>query len=76
MAKIDEVKEILNTLRIAMSIIVGIIVMLVGKLFSKFEAGEFDYVFWIVVIVTIIIFFIEGFVVFQISEKTKQIKDL
>jgi len=35
MAKIDEIKEILNTLRITMSIVAGILVVLVGKLVYK-----------------------------------------
>ncbi|NOX16521.1 MAG: hypothetical protein GXP61_10985 [Epsilonproteobacteria bacterium] len=32
MAKIDEVKEILNTPRVALSIIIGIIVVLIGNI--------------------------------------------
>lgn len=35
MGKIDEVKEILNTLRIAMSVIIGIIVVLIGAMVSR-----------------------------------------
>ncbi len=42
MAKIDEIKEILNTLRIGMSIVAGILVVLFGKVFRKFEQQEFS----------------------------------
>ncbi len=45
MAKIDEIKEVLNTLRVAMSIIAGVIVVLIGKIFTKFEKNEFDLIF-------------------------------
>ena len=76
MAKIDEVKEILNTLRVAMSIIAGVLVVLVGKIFSKFEQEQFDFIFWIVIIVTLIVIFIEAIIITNISKKTKEIKDL
>ena len=76
MAKIDEVKEILNTLRIVLSIVAGIIVILIGKLFTKFEDEQFDIVFWIVSVVTLLVILVEAIVVFNISKKTKEIKDL
>jgi len=76
MAKIDEIKEILNTLRITMSIVAGILVVLVGKLFAKFEKQEFGTIFWVVFFVIMIFVFIEAIVVLKISNKTKEIKDL
>jgi len=76
MAKIDEIKEILNTLRITMSIVAGILVVLVGKLFTKFEKQEFGTIFWVVFFVIMIFVFIEAIVVLKISNKTKEIKDL
>lgn len=76
MAKIDEIKEILNTLRIAMSIIAGILVVLFGKLFDKFDIKEFDTMFWAIFITILVMTFIEGLIVYSISTKTKEIKDL
>jgi len=76
MAKIDEIKEILNTLRIAMSIVAGVLVVLVGKLFTKFENQEFDELFWFITVSILLIIFIEVLIVFNISKKTKEIKDL
>ena len=46
MGKIDEVKEILNTLRVAMSIGFGIFVLIVGKLVSLYSDGNFSEIFW------------------------------
>ncbi|SFV54817.1 hypothetical protein MNB_SM-7-656 [hydrothermal vent metagenome] len=76
MAKIDEIKEILNTLRIAMSVIAGIIVILVGKIFSKFEKSEFDLIFWVTIVTTILVIFAEMIIIYNIAKKTKEIKDL
>ena len=76
MARIDEVKEILNTLRIAMSVIAGIIVVLIGKLFSKFENSQFDLIFWIIFITTIVAMIAEILIIYNISKKTKEIGDL
>jgi len=76
MAKLDEVKEILNTLRIAMSIIAGIIVVLIGKIFTKFEKDEFDLIFWITILTTFLVIIAEVIVIYNISKKTKEIKDL
>ena len=76
MAKIDEVKEILNTLRVAMSIIAGVIIVLIGKIFTKFEKNEFDLIFWITILTTILVIIAEVAVVYNISKKTKEIKEL
>ena len=76
MAKIDEIKEILNTLRVAMSIIAGVVVILIGKIFTKFEKNEFDLIFWITIFTTILVIIAEAIVIYNISKKTKEIKDL
>lgn len=76
MAKIDEVKEILNTLRVAMSILAGIIVVLFGKIFTKFERDEFDFIFWVTNVVTLLVIIAEALIIYNISKKTKEIKDL
>jgi len=76
MAKIDEIKEILNTLRIAMSIIAGILVVLFGKLFRKFELQEYDIIFWVSIVSIFLIILLEAMIIYKISQKTKEIKDL
>ncbi len=76
MAKIDEIKEILNTLRIAMSILAGILVVLFGRIFSKYENTEIDITFWLIVSVTFIVILIEAIIIYKISQKTKEIGKL
>ncbi len=76
MGTIDEVKEILNTLRVAMSIAFGILVILIGSLIKRYDSGHIDYIFWIGTIFVFILLGIIVFVIQKISKKTKEIKDL
>lgn len=76
MAKIDEIKEILNTLRIAMSIAFGILVVLVGSIVKRYDAQNIDIIFWISVLFTFVILLFIAVLVTKISNKTKEIKDL
>jgi hypothetical protein len=45
MAKIDEIKEILNTLRVGLSIVVGLIVVITGALITKEQLSQTDIYF-------------------------------
>lgn len=45
MGKIDEVKEVLNTLRVAKSIFFGVLVIVVGSVISRFDSGLVDIIF-------------------------------
>ena len=76
MAKIDEIKEILNTLRITMSIAFGILVVVIGSIIKRYDSNNIDTVFWIGVSFTFIILLFIVAVVIKISNKTKEIKDL
>ena len=76
MGKIDEVKEILNTLRVAMSIGFGVFVLIVGKLVSLYTEENFSEIFWITVIASILNIMVILVIVLKISQKTKEIKDL
>ena len=76
MAKIDEIKEILNTLRIAMSIAFGILVVLVGSIIKRYDSSMIDTIFWIGVMFTFVILTFITMIVVKISNKTKEIKDL
>jgi len=57
MAKIDEIKEILNTLRVAMSIAFGIFIVLVGSIVKRYDTIGTDTIFWIGVGFTFILLF-------------------
>ena len=76
MAKIDEIKEILNTLRITMSIAFGILVVIVGSVIKRYDANNIDVIFWIGISFSFIVLMFIVAVVIKISNKTKEIKDL
>ena len=76
MGKIDEVKEILNTLRVAMSINFGMLVVLIGSLIKRYDASRIDYIFWVGVGFVFVLLLAIVLIVKKISEKTKSIKDL
>ena len=76
MGKIDEVKEILNTLRVALSITIGIIVILVGSIVKRYDANKIDELFWLGILVCFVLMFFVLLIVNKISKKTKEIKDL
>ena len=76
MSHIDEVKEILNTLRVAMSINFGILVILIGSLIKRYDAEKIDYLFWIGTIFVFVLLLTIVLIIRKISAKTKEIKDL
>ena len=76
MAKLDEVKEILNTLRIAMSIAFGILVIVVGSVIKRYDAQKADDIFWIGIGFSSLLLLFIVLIIKKISKKTKEIKDL
>jgi len=76
MGKLDEVKEILNTLRVAMSINFGILVVLIGSLIKRYDNENIDYIFWIGTLFVFVLLLAIILIVQKISTKTKEIKDL
>ena len=76
MAKIDEVKEILNSLRLFFSIGIGLVVVLTGSLIRKEEISDVDLYFWIGSFIDFILMIGLVFLVKSIKNNTKIIKDL
>lgn len=76
MARLDEVKEILNTLRLFFSIMIGIIVLLTGALVSKEQNNLVDIYFWIGTLIDIALLIGVIFIIKLLKKYTKQIKDL
>ena len=76
MAKLDEVKEILNTLRIAMSIAFGILVIVVGNVIKRYDTQNVDDIFWIGIGFSSLLLVFIVLIIKKISNKTKEIKDL
>jgi len=76
MAKIDEVKEILNTLRLFFSIGIGLVVVLTGSLISKEQSNQIDLYFWIGSAIDIIIMIGLIFIIKSIRKNTEKIREL
>jgi ABC-type bacteriocin/lantibiotic exporter with double-glycine peptidase domain len=76
MGKIDEVKEILNTLRVSMSIGFGVFVLIIGKVISFYVDNNFSELFWMSIIAAILNIIVIFLIVKKIALKTKEIKDL
>ena len=76
MARLDEVKEILNTLRLFFSIMIGIIVLLTGALVNKEQNNLVDIYFWMGTIIDVVLLIGIILIVKLLKKYTKQIKDL
>jgi ABC-type bacteriocin/lantibiotic exporter with double-glycine peptidase domain len=76
MGKIDEVKEILNTLCVSMSIGFGVFVLIIGKVISFYVDNNFSELFWMSIIAAILNIIVIFLIVKKIALKTKEIKDL
>ncbi len=76
MAKIDEVKEILNTLRLFFSIGIGLVVVITGSLIKKEEVNDIDNYFWIGSFIDFVIIVGLILLIKAIKKNTKIIKDL
>jgi len=76
MAKLDEVKEILNTLRIWLSLTIGLIVVTSSGLINRYDNGDEDWVFWSGSFLLIVLIIVIMLIIRKISSKTKEIKDL
>ena len=76
MGKIDEVKELLNTLRVAMSIAFGILVVLIGSIIKRYDENRVDILFWIGILFALAVIGAIVLIMSKIASKTKEIKDL
>ena len=76
MAQLDEVKEILNTLRVGLSILIGLIVITTGSLINKEQLGQTDIYFWLGIGFEFILLIAFVKVISSIKKYTKKIKDL
>jgi ABC-type polysaccharide/polyol phosphate export permease len=76
MGKIDEVKEILTSLRVAFSVIIGLLVIVVGVLINKEKASDTDIYFWIGLIFVLLLSMGLVYVVKSIVKHIKEIKEI
>jgi len=70
-AKIDEIKEILTSLRVGFSVIIGLLVVLVGVLIQKEKAS--DIYFWIGLIFVVLL---SAGLVFMVKSTLRHIKEI
>jgi ABC-type bacteriocin/lantibiotic exporter with double-glycine peptidase domain len=76
MARIDKIKEVLNSLRVGLSIISAFIITLGGVLGNFYNKEMFSLLFWIT-FGLIIVFIVSGFVIIhKIKTKTNELEDL
>jgi hypothetical protein len=76
MAKIDEMKEVLNTLRVALSLAMGILVLTIGSIISRYDVGKVDTIFWIGIGFSLVVLAVLVLIVKNISKRTKEIKEI
>ena len=76
MAKIDAVKETLNTLRLLFSLGVGLVVILTGTLIAKQQVNQLDIYFWLGALVVATIIAGLAVIIKTISNYTKLIGEL
>ena len=76
MAKIDEIKEILTSLRVGLSIVIGLLVVIVGSTIKLERNNEIDIYFYVGLVTSIVLVVIFLQIIKYIKKFTKQIKDL
>jgi hypothetical protein len=76
MGKLDEVKEILNSLRVGLSLVVGLIVITTGSLINKEQQNQVDIYFWLGSAFDLVLMYIFIKLIISIKKHTKEIKDL
>ena len=76
MAKIDEIKELLTTLRVLFSIGVGLIVALASVVSSAIDTGVFGYKFYLSIIAINILTVFIFIVLRNIFQKTKELRSM
>lgn len=76
MARIDEIKEILNTLRVILSLLFGATVLLVGSTIGRLESNKLDIWTWVGIGGIFLFSAALLFIFIKIAKLTKEIKDL
>ena len=76
MAKIDEVKEILNSLRVGLSIVVGLLVIIIGSTIKLEQSGDISIYFYLGLFISLVLLVIFLQIIRKIKQFTQKIKDL
>ena len=76
MAEIDEVKEILNSLRVAMSITIGLLVVLVGAIIRMERDNQIDVFFYVGIAMAMLLLVAFFKIIISLRQNIRKIKDL
>ncbi len=73
MARIDEIKEILTSLRVGFSVIIGLLVVIIGVLIQKDKTSDIDIYFWIGLVFVVLL---SAGLIFVVKSTLKHIKEI
>ena len=76
MAKIDEVKETLNTFRVLFSLGIGAIIALAGAVSVLYDNGIFGFKFYLAIVSINILIVLQVLILRFVFKKTKELRDL
>ncbi len=76
MSRLDEVKEMLTTLRVAMSLSFGMLIVTINGIIKRIDNGVIDYIFWYGVVFVFFLLMLIVVLIINISRKTKEIRGL
>lgn len=76
MAKIDKVKETLNSLRVGLTIVSALLIALGGTLGSLYKKNEIDLIFWLSAFLFFSLLIIGFVIIHKIKIKTDELEDL
>ncbi len=76
MGKIDELREIITTLRIWLSLTFGSGIVLIGGLVSRYDQNKIDYIFYTGIVFLFLLASVIALLSIKISQKTKEIKEI
>ena len=76
MAKIDKIKETLNSLRVGLSIVSALLIAFGGSLGGLYKKNEIDFIFWISSILFFLLLIIGFILIHKIRIKIDELEDL
>jgi hypothetical protein len=76
LAKIDKIKETLNSLRTGLTIISAFLIALGGALGTLYKQNEFDLIFWFIAFLFFILLILGFVIIHKIKIKIDELEDL
>jgi hypothetical protein len=76
MAKIDEIKEYLTTLRVFFTVSVAVMIAIAGGIISSYRHENFDVIYYLGILSEIILMISVVLLIKKIKSKTKEIGEL